>query len=153
VTKSLLIALAVVMGVLTGVGAFTFHYGKGASYFGKESTTCANCHIMQDHYDSWSRSSHQAVAGCADCHLPASFPYNYISKAENGWHHSWAFTLQNFHEPIQIKRRNSAILQNNCVRCHGRLVHSMLPEHFGAGDENALSCVHCHLAAGHGPSR
>jgi cytochrome c nitrite reductase small subunit len=147
------IGVAVLFGALTGLGAFTFHYGQGISYFGTESATCANCHIMQDHYDSWRKSSHSAFATCADCHLPDPFPFNYLSKAENGWSHSWAFTLQDFHEPIQIKPRNSRILQNNCIRCHGRLVHSMLGHEEFRGGGNSISCVHCHLASGHGPAR
>jgi cytochrome c nitrite reductase small subunit len=34
-------------GLLTGLGAFTFHYGEGASYFSKDPRSCMNCHIMK----------------------------------------------------------------------------------------------------------
>jgi cytochrome c nitrite reductase small subunit len=147
------IAAASLLGVLAGLGSYTFHYGQGASYFSTESAVCANCHIMQPHYDSWTKSSHSAVAGCADCHLPADFPHNLISKADNGWNHSWAFTMENFHEPIQIKPRNARILENNCVRCHDRLVHSLLAAHEPANRRDKVSCIHCHVTVGHGPPR
>ena len=32
------------LGILTGVGAFTFGYGQGWSYLSNNPATCANCH-------------------------------------------------------------------------------------------------------------
>ena len=61
-----------------------------------------------------------------DCHLPHDFAAKYVAKAENGYHHSKGFTLQDFHEPIMIKPRNAAILQGNCLACHGDMVHGLL---------------------------
>ena len=68
-----------------------------------------------------------------------------------GYHHSKGFTLQDFHEPILIKPRNAAILQEACVRCHGDFVHDALIA--GArpgGAEDDRRCVHCHRGVGHG---
>jgi cytochrome c nitrite reductase small subunit len=146
---------ATFMGVLVGVGAYTFHYAEGFSYFSTDPASCANCHVMWPQYDSWHKSSHHAVATCVDCHMPDTFPHNMIAKADNGWRHSWAFTFQNFHEPIQIIPRNERILENNCRRCHEAVVHSMLthqpPRPGHPHDE--ISCIHCHAAVGHGPQR
>ena len=75
---------------------------------------------------SWSRGPHHAVAGCVDCHLPHDFLPKYFAKAENGYHHSKAFTLQDFHEPIMIKSKNAGILQESCVRCHADFVHELV---------------------------
>jgi cytochrome c nitrite reductase small subunit len=136
-------------GAFLGLAAFTFDYGEGTSYFSTDPRACVNCHVMQPQYDSWTHSSHHAVAGCVDCHLPHDFAPKYIAKADNGLRHSWAFTFQNFHEPIQIIDRNSRILQNNCVRCHGPLAHEMLV----VNADEALSCVHCHAQVGHGAAR
>jgi cytochrome c nitrite reductase small subunit len=88
------------------------------------------------------------VAVCVDCHLPTSFVGKYIAKADNGYRHSTAFTFQNFHEPIQIGKRNAEILQANCLRCHRGLVHSISV----ASDKYSqdVSCVHCHHDVGHG---
>lgn len=143
----LLIAGAV--GMLLGVSSFTFHYGEGWSYFSKDPASCINCHVMQPHYDSWLKSSHHAVADCVDCHLPTDFPHSYISKADNGFFHSWAFTFQDFHEPIQIKPRNTRILENNCLRCHQDLVAQMNAHHQPLHREDRISCMHCHSDVGH----
>lgn len=149
ISKLALLA-AIGLGVLLGTGLFTFHYAEGTSYFSTDPRACVNCHIMQPQYDSWQHGSHHAVAGCVDCHLPHDTIPKYIAKADNGFHHSWAFTFQDFHEPIQITPRNARILQESCVRCHEPLVHQMMA---GRPAEEAPSCVHCHATVGHGPQR
>src|SRR5687768_15591360 len=53
--------LAVTLGLSTGVGVFTFHYGEGWSYFSRDPAACMNCHIMQSEYESWSKGGHHAV--------------------------------------------------------------------------------------------
>jgi cytochrome c nitrite reductase small subunit len=141
------LGLILMVGILVGVGSYTFFYADGASYFSKNPEACANCHIMQPYYDSWTKSSHQRVAGCADCHLPSSGVHQYVAKADNGFRHAWAFTFQNFDEPIQIIPRNSRILQNSCVECHGPLVHEILDQ------DNNPTCVRCHTDVGHGLTR
>lgn len=143
-----LLLIAILAGLTAGVGAFTFDYGEGLSYFSTDSRACANCHIMNDEYNSWTKASHRAAAKCIDCHLPHELISKYIAKADNGYHHSKGFTLQDFHEPIMIKPRNSAILQDNCLRCHGDFVHEIISGSKTAKD--AVQCVHCHRDVGHG---
>ncbi len=151
------ITLAVVLGMFSGAGIFTFGYGKGASYISNDPKSCVHCHAMQDHFDSWTHSSHQHVAVCNDCHLPHNFAGKCFTKADNGFFHSLAFTLQNYHEPIRIKARNSRITQNACIDCHRDFVHAVLPPDASlaspAGEmlrqQESLSCVHCHADVGH----
>ncbi len=143
------LALAGAFGIFLGTGAFTFHYGEGLSYFSTDPTSCTNCHIMQVHYDTWLQSSHRGVANCVDCHLPADFPHNLVSKADNGFFHSWEFTFQNFHEPIQIKPRNERILENNCIRCHSAITNQMRSHHTPRDRKDEMSCLHCHSDVGH----
>jgi cytochrome c nitrite reductase small subunit len=145
----LLPALLVAAGTAGGIGLFTFEYAEGLSYFSTDPAACANCHIMQPQYDSWQMASHHTVATCVDCHLPHDFVGKYIAKAENGYHHSVGFTLQNFQEPIRIKSRNRRLLHDNCLSCHEDLVHELVPGE--PGDANFLECVHCHSDVGHGP--
>lgn len=140
------VALAVLLGLLGGVGAFTFGYGKGHSYLRNDPQACANCHVMEGHFDSWRKSSHGRVATCNDCHLPHHPIGKWVVKADNGFFHSLAFTLDNFHEPIRIKPRNRRVTQGACLHCHRELVDSMLPTHLG-GD--MLLCIHCHRDVGH----
>ena len=142
------IVLAVLIGFLVGTGAFTFKYAEGLSYFSTDPKACVNCHIMTPQYDSWQKSSHHTVATCVDCHLPHTFFAKYMAKAENGYHHSKGFTLQDFHEPIMIKEKNERILQHNCVECHEDMVHELFRGDITNPD--AVSCIHCHASAGHG---
>ena len=140
------VILTTMMGVLLGIGAFTFGYGKGASYLSSDPKSCINCHVMQDHFDAWQHSSHHRVAVCNDCHLPHDAIGKWVTKADNGFFHSLAFTLENFHDPIQIKPRNRRVTQGTCLHCHEGMVHEMLPAEPG-GD--MLACIHCHRDVGH----
>ena len=145
---TLAVVLAVLLGLLAGIGGFTFLYAQGFSYMSDDPKVCVNCHIMQPQYDSWQKASHHTVATCVGCHLPHGFFGKYFSKAENGYHHSKAFTLQNFHEPIMIGAKASRILQENCVDCHRDLVHQQIASAASASGE--VRCVHCHRSVGHG---
>lgn len=142
----LAVGLALMLGVLGGLGAFTFGYGEGAAYLSNDPTACINCHVMQGHFDAWVKSSHHDVATCNDCHLPHDPIGKWITKGDNGFFHSLAFTTNDFHEPIQIKDRNARVTQGACLHCHGEFVDHMLPAQPG-GD--MLNCVHCHTDVGH----
>lgn len=140
------LALGVGLGVLLGLGGFTFGYGEGASYLLDDPRACANCHVMEGHFDSWRNSSHARVATCNDCHLPHDPIGKWVVKADNGFFHSLAFTFEDFHEPIQIKPRNRRVTQNACLGCHADFVDAMLP---ATPDGEMLWCAHCHGDAGH----
>jgi cytochrome c nitrite reductase small subunit len=142
------VLLASLGGLVLGIGAFTFHYGEGLSYFSTDPRACANCHIMNDQYASWTKGPHHGDAVCVDCHLPHTFVAKYLAKADNGYRHSRGFTLQDFHEPIMITPRNARILQENCLNCHGDFVHDIVQGSKTAAD--AVQCVHCHRGVGHG---
>ena len=139
-------AAGIALGIGVGVSGFTFIYAKGASYLTNDPRACANCHVMQEQYDGWRHSSHRNVATCNDCHTPHDFIGKYMTKASNGYHHSMAFTLGNFHEPIQIKEHNAAITERACRSCHSELTQEI--DHYGAGTEE-MSCVRCHRSVGH----
>lgn len=143
--------LCALLGVLAGVGSYTFFYAQGVSYLSNDPKACVNCHIMRDQYDSWRKSSHHAHATCNDCHVPHDLVGKYLTKAENGYHHSKAFTLQDFHEPIRIRPGNAAVLNANCLYCHRDFVRE-ITAHRVIKDEE-LYCVRCHDNVGHGPSR
>jgi len=156
------IGLVAFVGASAGIAAFTFNYAEGLSYLSNDPKACANCHIMNDQFDSWRKGPHHAVATCNDCHVPPHFPEKYIAKALNGYHHSMGFTLQSatpdepgartvFEEPIRIKDTNSQILQDNCLRCHRDFVHDVVRGSTWA--DNAIRCVHCHRSVGHSARR
>ena len=138
--------LAILLGMFCGTGIFTFGYGQGTSYFSNSPQNCANCHIMQDHLNGWQKSSHHHVAVCNDCHLPHDPLGKWITKLDNGFFHSLAFTLDDFHEPIQIKPRNRRVAEQACLHCHQDFVHETLEMHSA---HDLLSCLHCHTGVGH----
>ena len=164
---------ALLIGTALGLGAFTFVYAKGASYLSTDPAVCAHCHIMGEYYAAWQRSSHRAVAGCADCHMPHNFVGKYAAKATNGFWHSLAFTTGAFPDPLQIKPHNRVIAENACRHCHTDIVAAIDP--LGEGDaveiragvggapvaarpqihdgtvasDHRESCIRCHTYVGH----
>jgi cytochrome c nitrite reductase small subunit len=139
-------AFAVTLGALGGLGAFTFGYGEGWAYLGNDPASCANCHVMQDHYDSFIQSSHHDVATCNDCHLSHHPIGKWITKADNGFFHSLAFTTGDFPDPLRIKPRNRRVTQAACLHCHDEFVHAL---HVPADAASSVQCVHCHRDVGH----
>lgn len=141
-----MVAFGATTGAALGIGSYTFFYAKGLSYMGNDAATCANCHVMQDKYDAWCKSSHHGVAVCNDCHTPHDFVGKYYTKGLNGYHHSLAFTTGNFHEPIQIKERNLAVTEAACRSCHSEVVQEI---DYCPREKGELSCVRCHRSVGH----
>lgn len=140
------ILLSVCIGIMVGLGATTFFYAKGYSYLSDAPQACKNCHIMNDEYSSWLKSSHRSVAVCNDCHTPKNFAGKWFTKGLNGWNHSYAFTSGDFHEPIQINKRNREIAEENCRYCHSMVVSNIT----GHETENSkIECTSCHRSAGH----
>lgn len=153
-----MVAVALVLlGVLLGSGVYTANHAQALSYLSNDPKACVNCHIMREVYDGWQKASHHHVAVCVDCHLPHDFVGKYLTKIEHGWNHSKAFTLQDFHEPIQIGKRSAAVVEHNCVNCHQQVLGGVLQAQTAFGDAHAnlqgdgsFNCVHCHRGVGHG---
>ena len=140
------LVLGGVLGTAIGVAGYTFIYAKGASYLTNDPTACANCHIMQEHYDAWLNSSHRSVATCNDCHTPAGLVPKYLTKADNGFFHSLAFTTGKFPDPLRIKSRNHKVAEKACFKCHSDIVHDIV----GVDEEQGtMSCIRCHSGVGH----
>lgn len=146
--RSILIAVAVLLGAAAGLGVFTFGYAKGASYLTNDPAACANCHVMQGHFDGWRHSSHRSVAACNDCHTPPGLVPKYIVKAKNGFWHSFYFTTGTFHEPIRITAGNRKVTEKACRKCHAAIVAAIDPSTHGRAAD-ATSCIHCHSTVGH----
>ena len=139
-------SVAVAFGAFFGLSLFTLGYGEGWAYLIDNPVHCANCHVMQGHFDSYVKSSHRAVATCNDCHLRHDFVGKWLTKADNGFFHSVAFTTGWFPDPIRIKPRNRRVTQEACLHCHKQAVNGLLPAHQG-GD--MLLCASCHSDVGH----
>lgn len=144
--------LSALVGVMLGLGVYTFRFAEGLSYLTDDPNACANCHIMRDYLDSWQKSSHHERAVCNDCHTPHPLLPKLWTKAENGWRHSVKFTLQTFREPLRITPPNARRLQANCIGCHRELVGEIQATHADSLAQG-VTCVHCHAGVGHGPRR
>ncbi len=138
--------VGIVAGLVLGLGLYTFVYARGYSYFTNDPRACRNCHVMQDYYDAWQKSSHHAVAACNDCHTPHGLAGKYATKALNGFFHSFAFTSGRFPDAIHITARNGRVTEGACLSCHAELTTSIAGSHTGA------SCLHCHFNVGHSAS-
>jgi cytochrome c nitrite reductase small subunit len=139
------VLIGIALGVAGGIGGFTFVYARGASYLTNDPAACANCHIMNEQYDAWQKSSHHAVAVCNDCHTPHGLGPKYLTKGLNGFWHSYAFTLGGYPDPLRITGRNNRVTEGACLKCHADMVETVQ-----AGQAaDTLSCVRCHRDVGH----
>jgi cytochrome c nitrite reductase small subunit len=137
-----LVLAAATGGVALGLGVYAFDYAKGYSYAGNDPATCANCHVMASVYEGWQAAPHHAAATCNDCHTPAGPISKYLVKAENGYHHSMAFTLGGYPDVLRARPGSAAVVEANCRRCHAGLVEDVAH----GGD---VSCIRCHASVGH----
>ncbi len=138
--------LGALVGLALGVGAYTFVYAKGYSYLSNNPQACANCHVMENQYSGWLKSSHHSVATCNDCHTPHNLLGKYATKAENGFWHSFYFTTGAYPENIQAREKSRRITENACRRCHADIAADVASPHAGTG---GLSCIQCHGHVGH----
>jgi cytochrome c nitrite reductase small subunit len=144
------LVFAVAVGLAAGLGGFTFAYAKGYSYLQDDPAACANCHVMEDHYAGWTKSSHRNVATCNDCHAPTTVVAKYVNKADNGFWHGLKFTTGDYPENIRIREHNREITEAACRTCHGDLVDPLDANHTGP---DAVSCIRCHGSVGHPDDR
>ena len=115
-----IVAAAALVGVAGGLGLYTFVYAKGHSYITNDPAACANCHVMNDQYDGWLKSSHRAVAVCNDCHVPHDLVGKYKTKGENGFWHSYYFTTQSFARPLRALQEGRRRRPRQGLRAPGR---------------------------------
>jgi cytochrome c nitrite reductase small subunit len=140
--------LAVAIGILLGVGVYTFVYARGSSYLTDKPEACINCHVMRSQHDGWVKGSHRSVAVCNDCHTPDGMIPKYASKAMYGFLHAYAFTTGRFPDNIQIKPHMYGLTERACLKCHAPIVEAMTVGHDYDRAER-LSCIRCHRNVGH----
>lgn len=144
--QRLIIGVAMLAGLTLGIGSYTFVYARGYSYLTDDPAACANCHVMEEQYAGWTRSSHRSVAVCNDCHTPAGPVAKYITKANNGFWHSFAFTTGWYPDHIRATPRNKRITEAACQKCHAEMTAAIRTAH-PSGE--TVQCVRCHDSVGH----
>lgn len=142
----IVLTIGLLVGTPVGLGTYTLYFAEGHSYLSNDPRACVNCHVMNDQYRTWARSSHHTVAVCNDCHTPGNVVEKYMAKASNGFWHSWAFTTGRYHEPIEIKPHNKALAEKSCLGCHQTFLESSNLLYHGKG---SFTCTRCHSDVGH----
>ncbi|MEW6661154.1 MAG: NapC/NirT family cytochrome c [Bacillota bacterium] len=113
----------------------------------KEASFCVSCHVMEPAYGTWSHSAHREVVDCGGCH---SDQRNYLtktySKAMAGAKHMYVYALGDIPPRIRIAKENTALVQQNCLRCHGEVARNLQMD----ADRR---CTDCHRFTPHGNIR
>lgn len=139
------VAVTALGGFAAGIGGYTFAFANGASYLTDDARACNNCHVMNEQYGAWLASSHARVATCNDCHTPSNPITKWVAKARNGYHHSRAFTLGGFPDPVRITKTNLEITEGQCRHCHAELASAIDGPH----SSSEQRCTSCHRSVGH----
>ena len=148
------IPVTILNGILVGLFLYLLNISNAVSYLSDEPETCINCHVMNPQYATWNHSSHREVANCNDCHVPHNNVLNkYYFKAKDGLRHASVFTMRGEPQVIYIKEEGKHVVQQNCIRCHSKLVTDNAgivrfdqSKHF----REERSCVECHRETPHG---
>ncbi len=148
------VPVVIAAGILVGLGIFAFYLGKAHLYLSDKPEACVNCHIMAPQYATWNHSSHREKAHCNDCHVPHNNVVNkYYFKANDGLRHSTLFTLRMERQVIRILEPGARVVQNNCIRCHEKLlVDPKLEASVAMYREvrEGKRCIDCHQEVPHG---
>lgn len=148
------IPVVILMGFIVGLGLFLLRISNAASYLSDKSETCINCHVMNPQYATWNHSAHREVAKCNDCHVPHNNVFNkYYFKAKDGLRHATVFTMRSEPQVIYIKEEAKKVVQDNCIRCHAKLVtDNAVVARFDQSRHFRMdrSCVECHRETPHG---
>ncbi len=148
---SLQVVLAVLIGAIVGIGAYAFIYARGYSYLLNDPRACANCHVMNDQYSGWIKSSHHSAATCNDCHTPHNLLGKYAVKASNGFFHSFYFTTGRYPDTIEITKFDRNVVEDACRHCHQAITQEIDAESVH-GRSQGIECTRCHLSVGHSES-
>jgi cytochrome c nitrite reductase small subunit len=117
--------VVILSAVFFGLVFLVLYIGNATSYLSDNPTACVNCHVMTTQYISWQKSSHARVATCNDCHVPQdNIIRTYAFKATDGLRHTTMFTFRLEPQVIRIKEAGINVVQENCVRCHERMIES-----------------------------
>ena len=109
--------------IIFGTGALGFimlsAFGSYQTYEYSESTQfCgAACHsAMNPEFTTYQHGAHARVA-CVECHV-GSGASAFIKAKINGTHQLIAFTLDNYHKPIETPVKNLRPARETCEKCH-----------------------------------
>ncbi|MBI4678326.1 MAG: NapC/NirT family cytochrome c [Elusimicrobia bacterium] len=102
---------------------------------------CAACHVMKEHYESWTHMGSHRSKRCIDCHLPnRHWAPHLLWKGIDGAKDVLSFFSGLVPDPIVLSARGRRTAQDNCVRCHEGMVSRI---------DGSRPCSNCHRRATH----
>lgn len=123
----MLIVLAVFVA-LGAVAAFVMFGPPNLAATFAEPTFCASCHIMEPQFQAFEASTHGRLDSCNDCHLPnTGFVRHYAAEAFVGIRDLLYWNTNRIPEHIESRERSKGWIQENCVRCHDRVLGAAHP--------------------------
>ncbi len=148
----------IISGAFVGLFIYTFYASRAYSYLSDEPKTCVNCHIMAPYYATWTHSSHARNTTCNDCHVPQdNILSKYYFKAKDGLRHSAIFTIRGEKHALQTIDASSAVIMDNCIRCHTQLntefVNTGRMGFKETKEMNGKACWDCHRDVPHTRNR
>jgi cytochrome c nitrite reductase small subunit len=100
----LAILAAFLAGAFAGLGAFTFDYGEGLSYFSTDPVACKNCHVMNDQYASWSKAPHHCCRRVRRLSSPPRLHPQTHCQGRQRLPHSKGFTFMDRQERDEVEK-------------------------------------------------
>ena len=146
--SALQLTLLCLIGGVVGLGSYAFVYARGYSYLLNNPSACANCHLMNEQYSGWVKSSHHSVATCNDCHTPHNVVGKYAVKATDGFLHSFYFTTGKYPDNIEISSLGRKVVEGACRRCHAAITQAIDAQNVHES-AHGVECTRCHLSVGH----
>ena len=141
----------------------------GGKAIEKTSTNkyCISCHIHPAADASWKRSVHYETASgyrvaCVECHLPPKGHGYLWAKGTTGLRDLWSYWTKdsvsfNWEDLRRLETARCYVYETSCIKCH----ENLFPLKLSKAGEDAhlyykqakktpdLSCINCHLNAGH----
>ncbi|AGA69011.1 nitrate/TMAO reductase, membrane-bound tetraheme cytochrome c subunit [Desulfitobacterium dichloroeliminans LMG P-21439] len=106
---------------------------------------CGSCHVMEEQVETYLHSAHRLGTKCGDCHVPHSLVPGAINKAYTGTKDFIGVLRDKDPYTIEVSPLGQDIIQENCLRCHGDLLHMV-------GDtkrDGGRFCFDCHRDTPH----
>lgn len=116
---------------------------RGLAFLSDDSRACVGCHVMESQYNAWFHAPHREVTTCSGCHVPnGNMAAKWLVKVSSGAKDAFKFWTGSYPVNIHIADGSKAVVQTNCLRCHGDLVREIRKS------ENE-PCFACHRNTSH----
>ncbi len=130
-------------GGVVGVTSLIIALSVGMIAYTEQSSFCRTCHIMDEPWDVWAKSTHARVR-CNVCHVHPGL-WNALKHKPAGLLEVWAVITDNPSQPRNVHAPDNV----NCEQCHKskRKVSStgdLLMPHEAHTKLRGLKCVDCH---------